>query len=221
LIFRSLDREISRLASMVIYVSLESLGFSRFTYSEVIFTVKLKEMVNAAPMGVFLNDAGEIRLKVYKGQRTYEMIVNGAKDCVLNITDDPMLFYNAIFEKDKISYIPAKRVSSPRIIDCDAYVECSIVNLAICKEYVMVLLKPLLIDPAHGTVRTYNRAGPAIIEALICYSKIPYFKDADREKAESLKKRIAMFRNIVYHSTRDKALRKIATEILDRAEEIL
>ena len=202
-------------------MSLRRLGFSRLTYSEVILTLGLKEMVNAAPMGVLLNDAGEACLRVYKGQRTYEMIIEGARDCVLNITDDPILFYNAIFEKDKIAYGPAQRVSSPRISDCDAYVECSITNLAMHNEYVEVFLKPLLINEAHRTVRTYNRAGPAIIEALICYSRILYFKDADREKTESLKKRICTFRDIVYHSTKDKVLRRIATEILGRTEEIL
>ena len=197
------------------------LGFSKITYSEVILTIRLKETVNAAPMGVLLNDAGEACLRVYRGQRTYEMIIDGAKDCVLNITDDPILFYNAIFKKDKIAYSPAQRVSSPRISNCDAYVECSITDPASYGEYLKVFLKPLFINEAHRTVRTYNRAGPAIIEALICYSKILYFKDADREKAESLKKGIDMFRDIVYHSTKDKVLRRIATEILDKTEEIL
>ncbi len=202
-------------------MSLEKLGFSKLTYSEVILTIKLGETVNSAPMGVLLNDCGKIYLRVYKGQRTYRMIVNGARDCVLNITDDPILFYDAIFEKDKISYKPAKRVSSPRIHDCKAYVECSITDITRCKEYVKVLLKPLLIDVIDGTAKAYNRAGPAIIEALICYSKILYFKNVDREEAEALKKRINIFRDIVYHSTKDRVLRRIATEILEKSEEIL
>ena len=202
-------------------MNLERLGFSRLTYSELIFTIKLKEMVNAAPMGVLLHGDEEIRLRVYRGQRTYEMIINGAKDCVLNITDDPILFYNAIFEKDKISYTPAQRVSSPRISDCDASVECSIVNVKMHKGYVEVFLKPLLINVTSKAAKTYTRVGPAIIEALICYSKIPYFKDADREKAESLKKRIEVFRDIVYRSSRNRTFRRIATEILTRAEEVL
>ncbi|HIE18212.1 TPA: DUF447 family protein [Candidatus Bathyarchaeota archaeon] len=203
---------------MVIYMNLGRLGFSRSTYSEVIFTVRLKEMVNAAPMGVLLNDEEEIYLRVYKGQRTYDMIVNGAEDCVLNITDDPRLFYYAIFEKEKISYHPAKRVSSPRICGCDAYVECSITEVTRHEEYVKVFLKPLLIAVTERTVSAYNRAGPAIIEALICYTRLLYFKDADRGKAESLKKRIIIFKDIVYHSTEDSRLRKIATKILEQAE---
>jgi len=199
-------------------MNLESLGFSKLTYSEVIFTVRLKETVNVAPIGVLLNDEEELSLRVYKGQRTYEMIVNGAEDCVLNVTDDPILFYNAIFEKEKISYHPAERVSSPRISSCDAYVECSITEVTKCEEYIKVSLKPLFINVTRRTAKTYNRAGPAIIEALICYTKLLYFKDTDREKAESLKKRIGIFRGIVYHSTEDDRLRRTATKILESSE---
>jgi len=202
-------------------MSLGRLGFSNLTYSEVILTIKLKEIVNSAPMGALLNDRGEICLRVYKGQRTYEMIVNGARDCVLNITSDPILFFNAIFEKDKISYKPAERVSSPRICDCNAYVECSITDVTTFEEYLKAFLKPLFIDITCRTVRTYNRAGPAIIEALICYTRLLYFKDADREKAKGLLERIEMFKDIVYHSTRDNMLRRIAIEILERSERIL
>ena len=180
----------------MIYVNLERLGFSESTYSEIIFTVRLKETVNAAPMGVLLNGDGKVSLRVYKDQRTYEMIANGAEDCVLNITDDPILFYNAIFEKGKISYQPAEIVSSPRIRDCNGYVECSITNVTKCEEYIEVLLKPLLVNVTRRTISTYNRAGPAIIEALICYTRLLYFRDADREKAESLKKRIIIFRDL-------------------------
>ena len=202
-------------------MNLEKLGFSRSTYSEVILTVRLEEMINAAPMGVLLNEGGKIYLRVYKGQRIHDMIVNGAEDCVLNITSDPILFYNAIFEKEKISYCPAERVSSPRIRDCDAYVECSIINVTGHGEYVKAFLKPLLINVAERAVSAYHRAGPAIIEALICYTRLLYFKDADREKAESLKKMIGIFRDIVYHSTENNRLREIATKILERSEEAL
>ncbi len=201
---------------------LENLGFSRSTYSEVILTVKLGKIVNSAPMGALLNDQGEICLRIYRNQRTHRMIVNGAEDCVLNITDNPVLFYNTIFEKEKISYISAKRVSSPRILNCKAYVECLINDIEIHEDFVKAFLKPLLIDTAkEKNIKTYNRAGPAIIEALICYSKLLHFKNIDRERAKILKKRIEIFKEIVYHSTTDSTLRKIASKILAKSEETL
>jgi len=201
-------------------MSLDELGFSRLTYSEVILSIRLKEMVNSAPMGAILNDRGEISLKIYEKQRTYKMILEGARDCVLNITDDPILFYNAIFEKEKIRYKPAKYVSSPQIRGCNAYIECLIADATTRKGYIDTTLKPLLIEAAADTVRAYSRPGPAIIEALICYSKIPHYKDVDKEKAEKLKKMIDTFREIVYHSTKDRILREIVTKILEKAKKI-
>jgi len=201
-------------------MNLEELGFSKLTYSEVILTIKHKEKINSAPMGIILNNEG-LRLKVYKGQRTYGMIINGAKDCVLNITDDPVVFYNAIFEKDKILYCPSKCVSSPRICDCNAYVECSITQVTKHEGYIEVLLNPLIINATRRMIITFNRAVPAIIEALICYSKIPHFKNIDMKRAESLMKRIAIFRDIVYHSTKNKTLREIVTKILQKSKETL
>jgi hypothetical protein len=210
-----------RAKNQVDYMSIKSLGFSSLTYSEVLLTLKLEETINSAPMGILLDSSGEPHLRVYKGQKTCDLLISGARDCVLNITDDPVLFYNAIFKKDEIPYLPAKRVSSPRIRGCHAYVECSIKKVSAHSEYVEVFLKPLLIEVSDRTVRTYNRAGPAIIEALVCYTRLLHFKDIDREEAQILKGRIEMFRDIVYHSTRDQVLRRMATDILERAEEAL
>lgn len=199
---------------------LENLGFSKSTYGEIILTIRLGEIVNSAPMGVLLYGDTKLCLKVYRSGRTYEMIVGGAEDCVLNVTSDPMLFYNSVFRKDEVSYRPAERASSPRISGCDAYVECSITGLTAYERYVQVLLEPLLVDVTDGTVRVYSRVGPALIEALICYTKLPYLKDSC-EEAESLIGRIRIFREIVYHSTRDRVFREIADEILNRSEGML
>ena len=196
-------------------MELRKIGFSKSTYSEIIFSVRLKERVNAAPMGVLLHDEEKVCLKIYKGGKTYDMILNGAEDCVLNITRDPVLFYKAVFEKDKIAYHPAKHVSSPRISGCNAYVECSITNVTLHEKYIEAVLKPLLIDVADASVKTYNRAGPAIIEALICYTKLPYVKDTQEEKVEALTKKMLIFRDIVYHSTKNSMLRRIASKMLE------
>jgi len=202
-------------------MNLKSLGFSSLTYSEVLLSIRLGEAVNPAPMGVILGRGGEPRLRVYKGQRTYDLLIGGARDCVLNVTHDPVLFYNAIFRKAEIPYSPARMVSSPRIRGCHAYVECSIKEISACSGHVEVFLKPLLIDASNRPVRTYNRAGPAIIEALVCYSKILHFREVDREEAQALKERIRVFMDIVHHSTKSQVLRRMITDVLGKAEDAL
>ena len=200
---------------------LRDLGFSKSTYGEIILTIRHGDAVNVAPMGVLLEDDKRLSLRVYKGQRTCELIEKGAVDCVLNITCNSTLFYDAVLNKSEISYYSSETVSSPRVRGCDAYVECSIIDVEDCGEYVRVLLKPQLIRVSRRIVKAHNRAEPAVIEALVCFTKILHLIKSNVEMAESLKERIKIFREIVYHSTRNKKLRMMMTEILDRAEEVI
>ena len=202
---------------MEILAQIKNLGFSEHTYSEVILSIKHKDKVNVAPMGVLLGENENLHLRVYKGQRTCRMIMDGAEDCILNITDDPRIFYDAVFRKDQIAYCPPQRVSSPRICGCNAYIECIITNRSEREELIEVSLKPILISVLKNPVIAYHRAGPAVIEALICYTKLLHFMKSDRRVAEELKERMQIFRDIVYHSTRNRDLRMMITEILERA----
>ena len=202
-------------------MQLRDLGFSKITYSEIILTIRHGDAVNVAPMGVLLEDDKWLSLRVYKGQRTCELIEKGAVDCVLNITCNSTLFYDAVLNKSEISYCPSETVSSPRVRGCDAYVECLIIHVKDCGEYVRVLLKPQLIKVSRKMIKAYNRAEPAVIEALVCFTKILHLIKNNVEMAESLKERIKIFREIVYHSTRNKKLRIMMTEILERAEEVI
>ncbi|MCD6592523.1 DUF447 family protein [Candidatus Bathyarchaeota archaeon] len=197
------------------------MGFSKSTYSEIILTIRHGDAVNVAPMGVLLEDDKRLSLRVYKEQRTCELIEKGAVDCVLNITCNSTLFYDAVLNKSEISYCPSETVSSPRVRGCDAYVECLIIHVKDCGEYVRVLLKPQLIKVSRRMAKAHNRAEPAVIEALVCFTKILHLIKSNVEMAEGLKERIKIFREIVYHSTRSKKLRMMMTEILDRAEEVI
>jgi len=202
---------------MEIQAQIRDLGFSEHTYSEVILSIRHKDKINAAPMGVLLGEDENLHLRIYKGQRTCRMIMDGAEDCILNITDDPRAFYDAVFRKDRIAYCPSQRVSSPRICGCNAYIECIIINRSEREELIEVSLKPILISIIKNPVIAYHRAEPAIIEALICYTKLLHFVKSDRRVAEELKERMQIFKDIVYHSTRNRELRMMITEILERA----
>ena len=202
---------------MEILTQIKNLGFSEHTYSEIILSIRHKDKVNAAPMGVLLGEDENLHLRIYKGQRTCRMIMDGAEDCILNITDDPRVFYDAIFRKDRIAYCPSEKVLSPRICGCNAYVECIIIDRSEREELIEVSIKPILVSVLKNPVIAYHRAEPAVIEALICYTKLSHFMKSDGKVAEELKERMQIFRDIVYHSTRNRDLRMMITEILERA----
>ncbi len=201
-------------------MELRELGFSETTYSETILSIKLGRETNAAPIGVLLGGENRLILKIYSGGKTYRMFLGGAEDCVVNITDNPILFYQSIFEKNRVRFIPARKVSSPRIGGCYAYVECEVETIVEYRDYIRVLLNSVLVEVCGGGVKTYNRAGPAIIEALVHYTKLPHYMSVDLGEAEEILRRIRVFTDIVSHSTKDSMLRSIAYRILRESENI-
>jgi hypothetical protein len=199
---------------------LRELGFSEHTYSEILLTLARDDEINVAPMGVLLAGEGLLRVKVYVGSRTYCLLDMGAKECVLNVTRDPILFYRAIFEKGKIRYTNSKKISAPRVKGCDGYVECRVASLNKSEGCYEVMLKPILIEVSSRKVRTYARVETAIIEALICYTKLSHFRAANPRKARELFRRVRIFEEIAYRSTRDEAMRRIVRNIVEEGRRV-
>lgn len=197
-------------------LKLNKIGFSSKTYSEIILSISYRNEINAAPMGVLLHN-DKLKLKIYPHTRTYRLILDGADDCVLNITSNPKLFYYSIFMKDKIKYVRSRKTRSPRVRGCDGYIECKMSSVIRQREHLDISLKPILIDVKPRNVATFNRAGPAIIEALVHYTKIPFLNNKEiRYKILYIK----FLRDTVYKSTRDAELRKIISDIVGRCEDI-
>lgn len=199
---------------------LEKLGFSERSYSEVILSVRVGGEVNAAPMGILLRD-GMPLIKVYRGGKTHRLLAGGARDCVLNVTSDPALFYRSVLDKERIVFVEAKKVSSPRVYGCDAYAECLVSKAEDRGDYLEAVLEPVLVEARRRDARAYCRAGPAVLEALVHFTKLLYFRGVDRGKAEELLGRIRIFVDIVYHTTMDRELRSMADDILDRSLEAM
>jgi len=195
--------------------TLRRLGFSTSTYSEVILSIKHGNIVNYAPMGVLLvKDA--LHLRVYMGSLTYKLIMEGAKDCVLNITSDPILFYNSILDKSRVKTVGSIKVKSPRISGCQGYIECLISDVVKTPRYLRVLLNPIHIDYYKIIPTTYKRASSAIIEALVYYTKLPYLKGSSGD----LLSKIKLCVNTVFRSTKNPKYRGLARDILLRAYRI-
>ncbi|RJS83976.1 DUF447 family protein, partial [Candidatus Bathyarchaeota archaeon] len=168
-------------------------------------------------IGVLIKD-GNLFSKVYSPSKTYSILRKGARYCVLNVTEDPILFYNSIFNKEKVHLSCSKGTSTPRVDHCDAYVECEIIDVEISEELLRVSMKPLHVDFSRVYPRVYFRAGPAIIEALVNYTKIPYFLKSRSGDVKELLKSISNLREIVYRSSRDERYRRIIDNIMFEAE---
>jgi len=181
---------------------LVKLGFSKSRYSEVLLSICCENVCNIAPMGVLIRDS-ELFIRVFRGGKTYELMSNSSFiDCVLNITCNSIMFYNAIFEKNKLKLVNSKIVSSKRVYGCDAYVECVLSRKIFDKDIVYVYLKPIYIEIVNNTPRVYNRVDPAIIEALVEYTKIPYYVKSNLD-IKNVFRKFNFLESIVEHCSSD------------------
>lgn len=203
---------------IIIEAILSSLGFSSETYSEVIITSSFNGEVHVAPFGVktFKN---LLYFRTYHPSTTYRNIVKSG-ECVLNITSNAETFYNAIFHPERLEFEPSFKVSTPRIRGLDGYVECILVNVKDFNLYSVLYCKPVHVEYKCILPRTFNRAEPAIIEALIHYTRVkPYLEAGKTSDVQELIKRIEMCKYIVEHSTTNRELLKIIEDIRVKAYE--
>lgn len=198
---------------------LKKLGLSTHTFSEVIVAMKSKHDYYAAPIGVKLINR-KITAWIYKGSRLFEEL-SQANYCSLNVTSNPKIFYNALFKKD-IHFGIFHRTGTPYIKDADAIIEAYISKNEDLNEKSIFTFKPLLIKFKKVYPKTFNRAEPAIIEALIHFTRVKvYYRIGDSAKVKELMNRIVACIDTVKHSTLDPELNKIAMNILIKAQEAI
>jgi len=202
--------------------TLKRLGFSRSTISEVLLSLSLGSEVNVAPMGARLGRGPELVVKVFTGCRTYEMVRHGARDYVINVTSDPTLFYYAVLGKGSLRLVPSRTVSAPRVVGCVAYVEAVRKSVEYRRGYLVLSLAPTYVEVSKQYPKAFNRATPAIIEALVYLTKIPYLVGRGRlGEARELLRNIRTCAEVVTRVTSNRRLRAVAYDIVRKAEEFL
>ncbi len=186
------------------------LGFSENTFSEVIAVTKLKDKWNCSPLGVKLDLKNDtIFFYVYEGARILDFF-RRQKIFTLNIINDYHAFLNCVFKRNIEKEIHEIAENLAYLKTADAYIVCRnslpkqlgedkyLINAAV-KEIVILREKP----------RVFNRVLPAIVEALVHYTKIkPYSKIYGPSAILNLLKKIEYCKDTVYHASTDVEARK-------------
>ncbi|MEM3833570.1 MAG: DUF447 family protein [Thermoprotei archaeon] len=197
---------------------LRELGFSENTYSEIILVVTRDGEVNAAPIGVkLIND--NIMAIIFKDSVTYLGLM-GCGECTINVTSDARVFYKFVMNErigadellsSDIIHVPALKIA-------DAVVEAKVADVIDKGDRAIFYFVPVNFKILRSMPRTFNRAHPAIIEALVHYTRIkPYLTMGLSSEIDKLLERIKMCVDTVRHSTRDTELLNIANDILLKA----
>jgi len=198
---------------------LRKMGFSSTTFSEVILIVKHMDSYYTMPFGVLYRH-GLLWGRVFQGSRVYEVLMQRPLHATLCITQNPLLFYRAVFEKERLRYreLVVDGVMLPCIKGCSACVFTEIASIVFRESRAHVWLKPVEVHVVDKHPRTLHRAEYAIIEALVHFTKIPF---TDREEACRHYQHILLCRDTVYRSSRSRVYRRIINSILERAERTL
>ena len=141
-----------------------------------IYEVVVTAAGNAAPMGILTRDSESIELEIYKGSKTCENILRDKK-FVINFVDDIEIFYNSIFEKERIEF------EDMHLKDVDAFIEVEVSEVKEMDGKVGVKAVPL----AFGIIkapRPLNRAKALVLESLVAKTKIPHVSAEEREFLE-------------------------------------
>ncbi len=128
---------------------------------------------NAAPIGILTRDSESIELEIYKGSKTYENILGEGK-FVINFLSDITIFYDSIFEKERIEF------EDMRLKNADAFIEVEVGEIKEMGDKAGVKAVPLAFGIINAP-RPVNRAESLALEGLIAKTKIPHVSDEDKE----------------------------------------
>jgi hypothetical protein len=153
--------------------------------------------------GRFFKDS--IMFRIYTG---YKPLYS-----VLCVTDDPLIFYNAVFRKNSLRYKYVKEYGIPCINGCSACILVSRKYVRLVSDRLYVGFKPLSVKIYRRYPGVYQRFKYALIEALVQYTKIPF---VDEESRRRLIEYIVYLRSTVYRSTKNRRYRRLIDEIIEK-----
>uniref|UniRef100_A0A7C4BCA6 DUF447 family protein n=1 Tax=Ignisphaera aggregans TaxID=334771 RepID=A0A7C4BCA6_9CREN len=197
------------------------LGFSSDTWGEVVVVFfSDNSVVGLMPLGLRLSEGCTLAGRLYRGSRLYDYIITtrvSELQCNVCITEEPQLFYLAIFEKDRAAKVFGKCACPKRF--CDAcliglcrfhYIEGEdVARLVVNVEKVYFRKK---------IPRVFVRASAALVEALVWLTKMPYMRCNESEEAL---KRIELLKEVVYRSTQRERYIKLIEAIYARARKLV
>ena len=198
---------------------LQQLGFKSDTFSEVILILDLGGRTHIQPLGVKLRE-GFLWARVFKPGRLYGEVRPGLKGS-LNITHDPRAFFEPVMRRSpglEISW----RKGYPFLSGSEAVVLVEITSVEEKGDLKELFLKPLEVDIRREMPLVFNRAFPALLEALICLTRIRYHASLGHlEEARSLFEKMLVHLDSLRHATSDSGYLQMAEAILCEAREHL
>lgn len=198
---------------------LRELGFSEDTYGETILIVTIDNKINATPIGIKLINDNLMQATIFKDSITYLGLIK-SKECTINITSDARIFYKLVMNEELKAdeLISSETISTPALKSADAVIEVKVTNIIDQADRATFYFIPTNLRIFKTIPKVFNRTHPAIIEALVHYTRIkPYSEMKLFSEVDKLIEHIKICIDTVQHSTKNTELLTIANNILNNA----
>jgi hypothetical protein len=160
--------------------TLKQLGMKQNWLYEVVITSLDNNVPHAAPFGVKTTDLQTVLIEMYKGSNTLRNVLAN-KNFVLNTVTDPIVFYDALYAREKINFGFAKMIMAPILTDSPASIEVRLKN-AINREQSYMIEAEVVYIHIRNTSELINRAKSLVLESLILATRIPYLPERKPEE---------------------------------------
>ncbi|MBS3905624.1 MAG: DUF447 family protein [Syntrophaceae bacterium] len=172
--------------------TLKELGMKKDWLYEVVLSSFDKNTPHAAPFGVKTTDFNLVTIEMYKGSNTLKNILT-YKEFVLNTIDDPVIFYQALYDREKINFGLAKMINAPVLTDSPASIEVRLVNSIDLGQCFMIDAAVVYVHIRHRS-ELINRAKGLVFESLIMATRMPHL--AERKPEELLRENYRIIKKV-------------------------
>lgn len=188
--------------------SLESLGMKKNWLYEIVVSSYSAKSPNVAPFGVRTKDYKNITIEMYKGSATLKNILE-AGEFAVNVVDDPVVFYNALYCKNNMHFTGAKLITAPVIADSPASIEARVKETEEREKSYILTAEVIHIDFRQKSQLT-NRAKSLVLESLILSTRKNLFPEKKLESILSENYRVV--RKVAPESKYEKMMHDLLTD---------
>ncbi len=159
--------------------ALKQLGMKKNWLYEVVISSFDNHVPHAAPFGVKTADFKLVTIEMYKASATLRNVLAG-KEFALNTVADSTVFYQALYEREKINFGSGKMIKAPVLIDSPASIEVRLTN-AINGEQSLLIEAEVVYIHIRNRSELINRAEGLVLESLILATRIPHLPERKPE----------------------------------------
>ena len=172
-------------------MKLADLGFLKGVIEEcIISTYSIEGKVDAAPMGVIVEDEAHVIVTFFNSSATCNNI-KANKCATVNLTSNIEVFYKTAFKEANINgklpqewFEKARSVNAPKLRSAEATIEVSVTELVpLSSEKTKAVFEIKLLEATPKYPQVYCRAMAATLEAILHGTRVKFFiNDKNKQK---------------------------------------